>query len=136
MCDLVQNRLRGRSRLLRWLKGCPPPRVEELAEIVERQSLTRFAPASEVEHDRRLHRREEGVTCARLAVVQEVVLVDSPILGLGDRLPDYPRRCQHTVSTEVAGTDVPPTARGCRYLVTKGFVSFTELDTKHDDAHL
>ena len=59
---------------------CYPSRVEQLGKVDQSQALLRAAATSKVEDDGRLHRREEGVTGASGAMVEEVGLVNTPVL--------------------------------------------------------
>ena len=89
VCELVQDRRERRGGLgLDRVRGCLPARVQQLRKVVQRQALLAVAPAREVEDDRRLHRREQRVARAGDAVVEEVGLVDAPILSLSRRFAD------------------------------------------------
>jgi len=64
------------------LPMCLPGRVEELAEVEERQALTRITTASEMENDLNLHWRKHAVASSRGGVVEEIADTDTAILGL------------------------------------------------------
>lgn len=105
------QRVRGLC-LCSLLGGRTPPRVEQLRKFDEGESLLRAAASSKVEDDRGLHGGEERVARRRGTVVQEVGLVDAPVLGLGrglanDATERQQKRCKR---------DELRTARSCPFL--------------------
>ena len=76
-------------RFLVQLAWCFPPRVKQLGEVDEGEALGPYATTREVEDDGSLHRGEQRVSGAGDAVIEEVGLVDAPVLGFGGGLTDY-----------------------------------------------
>ena len=90
MCNLVEQGLGLRSRLgFHRLPWRLPSRVQELPEVESGQALRSVPAAGEMEDNGRFHWGEEGVAGTRHAVVEEVGLVDTTVLGFCGGLADY-----------------------------------------------
>lgn len=90
--NLVQHGFSSRSwsKFLFLLRNLPS-RVQQLGKVNESKSLRRTTSSGEMKDDLRLHRREQRVSGAGLAMVQEIGLIYTTILGLGCGFPDNPK---------------------------------------------
>ena len=83
MRNLVHYRHNGRwalSRRSSAFRRRRPSWIEQLREVNEGEALRAFSSCSKVEDDGCLHWREERIPRLRRAVIQEVALVDPPVL--------------------------------------------------------
>ena len=106
MRKVVEERLGGGGSLdLYRLRGCLPTRIEELGEVVQGEALRAVATTGEMEDDGRLHGGEQRIAGSGDAVVEEVGLIDAPVLALRRRLADDTAQSVSNHSTLTAAWD-------------------------------